>query len=448
MTQICIEPGCKVRSSFNIKGEKKGLYCGKHKKEGMVDVNNPICIECDTRAGFNNKGQTKGLYCSKHKKEGMVDVKHKTCIECGVIPIFNIKGEKKGLYCALHKKENMIDVTNKTCLDCDKQAAFNIKGEKKGLYCAGHKKEDMVDIRNITCLECDKHPAFNTKGEKYGLYCGKHKKDGMVDVKSRTCLECDTQQAFNIKGEKRGLYCGKHKKEDMVDVKNTTCIECDTIPCFNIKGQKKALFCVEHKKEGMVDVRHNALTCKSEWCSTRVRTETNDGYCLHCYMHLFPDKPTTRNYKTKEYAVVEFIKMKFPHLQWIADKTIQNGCSKRRPDLLLDLGYQIIIVEIDENQHADYDCSCENKRLMELSKDLGHISIVFIRFNPDEYEKNGASIKSCWGSNGNGIVSVKKNKEKEWSERLNALEESIIYWIDPANVTNKTIELVPLFYDS
>jgi hypothetical protein len=165
-------------------------------------------------------------------------------------------------------------------------------------------------------------------------------------------------------------------------------------------------------------------------------------------MHLFPDKPTTRNYKTKEYAVVEFVKMKFPHLQWIADKTVQHGCSKRRPDLLLDLGYQIIIVEIDENQHADYDCSCENKRLMELSKDLGHISIVFIRFNPDEYEKNGTSIKSCWGSNGNGIVSVKKNKEKEWYERLNALEESIIYWIDPANVTNKTIELVPLFYDS
>ena len=60
-------------------------------------------------------------------------------------------------------------------------------------------------------------------------------------------------------------------------------------------------------------------------------------------------------------------------------------CSKRRPDLFLDLGYQILIIEIDENQHLDYDCSCENKRIMELSQDVGHKPIVFIRFNPDEY---------------------------------------------------------------
>ena len=409
---ICIETGCNVRSSFNVKGEKKGSYCAQHKLEGMVDVNNPICIECDTRANYNFKGEKKGLYCTKHKKEGMVDVKHRTCPECDVIPTFNIKGEKKGLYCGQHKKEGMVDVINKTCLECDKQPAFNSKGEKKGLFCVEHKRVGMVDVKSLTCIECDKHPAFN------------------------------------IKGEKKGLYCGKHKKEGMVDVKSPTCVECDTIPCFNITGAKKALYCVQHKKEDMVDVKHNTLTCKSDWCSTRVRIEKNDGYCLHCYMHLFPDKPTTRNYKTKEYAVTEFVKTKFPHLQWIADKTVQGGCSRRRPDLLLDLGYQILIVEIDENQHVDYDCSCENKRLMELSRDMGHRPIVFVRFNPDEYEKNGTTIKSCWGLSGSGITIIKQNKKKEWLERLHALEESIIYWTDPINVTNKTIELVPLFYDS
>ena len=30
------------------------------------------------------------------------------------------------------------------------------------------------------------------------------------------------------------------------------------------------------------------------------------------------------------------------------DKRIKCGCSKRRPDLLLDLGTHVIIVEIDE----------------------------------------------------------------------------------------------------
>jgi hypothetical protein len=57
------------------------------------------------------------------------------------------------------------------------------------------------------------------------------------------------------------------------------------------------------------------------------------------------------NYKTKEYGVVEFIKNKFPNLSWIADKAISGGCSKKRPDLVLDSGHQIVIVEVDENQH-------------------------------------------------------------------------------------------------
>ena len=204
------------------------------------------------------------------------------------------------------------------------------------------------------------------------------------------------------------------------------------------------MYCNTHKLEGMVDVR--AKRCKSSWCSTQV-AEKYDGYCLFCYMNLFPDKPVSHNYKTKEYAVVEYVKTKFPNFQWIADKIVNGGCSKRRPDLLLDLGYQIIIVEIDENQHTEYDCSCENKRIMELSQDLGHRPIVFIRFNPDDYDKNGTNITSCWGHNNKGLCTVKKSKKSEWDQRLTALEEQISYWITPANTTNKTIETVQLFYD-
>jgi hypothetical protein len=168
---------------------------------------------------------------------------------------------------------------------------------------------------------------------------------------------------------------------------------------------------------------------------------------LYCYIHLFPDKPVSRNYRTKEYAVVENIKSNFPNFNWIADKKIDGGCSKRRPDLLLDLLYQIIIIEIDENQHIDYDCSCENKRIMELSQDLGHRPIIFIRFNPDDYVKNGANITSCWGQNKTGMCVVKKSKSTEWTQRLNTLNEQIHYWTTPENMTDKTIETIQLFYD-
>jgi hypothetical protein len=249
-----------------------------------------------------------------------------------------------------------------------------------------------------------------------------------------------------VEGEAKALYCALHKQEGMVDVKNKTCIHegCKKQPVFNVEGEAKALYCALHKQEGMVDVKNK--TCKNEWCLTQVR-EKYDGYCLFCYMNMFPDKPVFRNYKTKEFAVVEYVKNKIPQFDWIADKIISGGCSKRRPDLLLDLGYQIIIIEIDENQHIDYDCSCENKRIMELSQDLGHRPIVFIRFNPDDYEKDGVIIPSCWVMNKKGICVVKKSKTPEWTHRLNVLEKQINYWINPENKTNKTIEIIQLFYD-
>ena len=220
--------------------------------------------------------------------------------------------------------------------------------------------------------------------------------------------------------------------------------ECKTRPNFNVEGETKAIYCSAHQLEGMVDVKNK--TCIHEWCLTQV-TEKYDGYCLFCYMHLYPDKPVSRNYKTKEYAVVEYIKTKFPSLNWIADKIINGGCSKRRPDLLLDLLYQIVIVEVDETQHINYDCSCENKRIMELSQDLGHRPIVFIRFNPDDYEKDGKIISSCWGQDKKGICVVRKSKKDEWNKRLNVLGEHINYWISPENKTNKIIETIQLFYN-
>jgi len=84
---------------------------------------------------------------------------------------------------------------------------------------------------------------------------------------------------------------------------------------------------------------------------------------------------------------------------------------------------------------------------MELSKDLNHNPIIFIRFNPDEYTKNGLSITSCWGLNKSGICTIKKSKQVEWNQRLNTLTNQINYWLNPENITEKTMEIIQLFYD-
>jgi len=145
--------------------------------------------------------------------------------------------------------------------------------------------------------------------------------------------------------------------------------------------------------------------------------------------------------------VVDRIKETFPDFTWVADKRVQDGCSLRRPDLLLDMGSHLIIVEVDENKHTGYECSCENKRLMQLSQDLHHRPIVFIRFNPDGYtNQEGEVIRSCWKLNKTGLMTIMKTKQKEWNERIKCLIAQIQYWSD--HPTDKTIEIVELFYDA
>jgi len=372
--------------------------------------------DCKTKSNFNFENEKKAIYCSKHKLEGMINIKDKICEyhECNISPIYNFENEKTGKFCNKHKLEGMTNIIHKTCQyeNCKTQPVYNFINEKIPQFCSIHKLEGMVNILSKECQyeNCKKQPTYNFENEKIGKFCSTHKLNGMIDIKSKKC---------------------EHEN-------------CKKIPNFNYENEKIAIFCSEHKKEGMIDIKNKK--CKTLMCYTQVK-DKYEGYCLYCFINTFPDKPVSRNYKTKEYSVVEYIKTKFPDLTWISDKKVKDGCSKRRPDLLLDLGYQIIIIEIDENQHSDYDCSCENKRIMEISQDLGHRPIVFIRFNPDDYIDNGKNITSCWNNNKLGICTVKKSKQNEWSYRLNVLEETINYWINPNNTTDKIVEIIQLYYD-
>ena len=334
---------------------------------------------------------------------------------------------------------------------CDKNSIYNFQGEKPK-YCVIHKLEHMIDVKHKRCVQdnCDKHPIYNYQDEKVAKYCFNHKLENMVNVKNKRCVQenCNTIPSYNYQDEKVAKYCFNHKLENMVNVRSKRCIHpnCNTQPSYNYQDEKELKYCLKHKLENMVDVF--SKRCKSDFCDIFV-SKKNDGYCLPCYINLFPDKPVARNYKTKEKIVTDFVLEKFKNVTIITDNKINDGCSKRRPDLLLDLGYQVIIVEIDENQHADYDCSCENKRIMELSQDVNHRPIIFIRFNPDNYKNiNNENITSCFGINAQtGVLIVKKSKQKEWNERLNVLKNVIEYWINIENKTDKMIEIIQLFYD-
>ena len=335
------------------------------------------------------------------------------------------------------------------CIVCkEKYANFNFAGQKAE-YCKNCiPDKNMIDVKNSKCIKCNKkQPTFNLIGQK-AEYCIDCKTDDMENVKNnKKCIICKEKQAsFNLLGEKP-RYCSICKPDDlMINIykQNQLCIICKNVEaCYNIEGENKRLYCANCKEENMIDI--TAKKCLTKLCNTIVKNKNYNGFCLRCFIYNYPDNEIVRNYKTKERNVVDYIKQEFLEEKWVWDKTIQGGSSNRRPDLLVNYEDYAIIIEIDENQHQLYDCSCENKRLMEISQDLKHKNIVFIRFNPDGYIDNKKEIKSCWTINNKGFCVIHKNKEKEWKERLLILKYQVHYWLK--NKPDKMLEIIELFYD-
>ena len=415
MTRICIENDCDKRTSYNLPNKKTGIYCATHKKENMVHVANKKCIEkqCDKQPKFNLRNEKVGIYCKKHAKENMVDVKSKKCLEenCNKQPAYNLPNEKIGVYCKKHSKENMVNVVTKKCLEenCFKQPIFNLPNKKIAIYCKEHAKENMIDVKNKSCLEknCNKQPNYNLRNEKIGIYCAEHAKENMTDIINKRCLEenCDIRPSYNFSDKVTPIYCNKHKLDNMINIKDNKCKNnCGLIPSKTNK-------------------------CK--------------GYCVRCFINLFPNEKVSKNYKIREVHMTDFIKKQFKNEILIFDKQT-GGCSKRRPDCYIDKFTHIVIIECDENQHKD--TSCENMRTMELFQDFCNRPMVFIRFNPDTYiNKEGKKILSSFKYH--KILDVPVIRDKiEWNNRLELLKESITKWL--IKIPEKEVTNEYLFYDN
>ena len=194
-------------------------------------------------------------------------------------------------------------------------------------------------------------------------------------------------------------------------------------------------FCITHK---------GGRRCPNciDWIDSRGGKKKFDGYCATCYHRLFPNttRRVFRNYKTKELAVLRHLEQHFPTHHIVNDRRVSDGCSKKKPDFFFELLTHVIMVEVDENGHMSYDQSCENKRMMELSEDIAHRPLVFIRFNPDKT----STEPGCWGYDETGRAVVKKKRAIEWQERLAALTAKITFWL--STIPDKTVELIKLYY--
>jgi hypothetical protein len=364
--------------------------------------------------------------------------------DCKIYPSFNYKGLKPK-YCFNHKFENMINV-KAICKNCnsERKPLFNFPDKKENMRCSNCKLIGMINImhKKECCIykNCNIRPTYNYEGKKKRLYCTNHKLEGMIDICHKKCVinNCTTIPVYNYKGLK-GKYCSVHKLENMINVVNKSCIyeNCITIPNYNYKGLK-AKYCVLHKEKDMIDVKNKLCFI----CNKTIAWIDNNKYCSPCNAFINPDSKQGRKYCFKQNTIVDILKQHFTFD--IIDKQINDGCTKRRPDLIIDCLTHVINIEIDEEQHKSksYTPECEESRYNELFTAFGDRPIICIRFNPDKYiiKKNNKEIKI------EGIFKNTKINEKELDERMKILIKTIKDSIE--KIQEETFSIKYLFYDN
>lgn len=237
----------------------------------------------------------------------------------------------------------------------------------------------------------------------------------MIDKSGNYCQykNCETRSIYNYPTEKKGIFCKDHKLNNMINVEDKRCQHpnCELLACHGFVNERRK-YCSRHAK------LYKAIkikSCKEKNCyDVALYNDTNsyppkryerhkrnsdihlfEEKCTSCGLDMLLDKNKLCSYcnintKRVETDVSEFIKSKFPTVFMSNDKVIPESCSRKRPDIILNMGLYYIIIEVDEYQHRNYNEECEYKRMFQIHQDFSqpNVCILFIRFNPDSYKVN------------------------------------------------------------
>ena len=196
----------------------------------------------------------------------------------------------------------------------------------------------------------------------------------MVDVKSKRCEQdgCETHVLYGKPGNKPS-HCAKHREKGMIRRPNGKCITCKEPAIYGTNYIPK--HCEAHKQEDEQNlVEQECISCHL----TMILDKNNK--CEYCNPEAFQISRLA-----KQNALMDYLdnrKLKGTS----TDTTIDNGlCGKERPDRVYELPDKILILECDENQHRDRQCTCEQTRMVNIGQSFGGTPVYFIRWNPDDY---------------------------------------------------------------
>jgi hypothetical protein len=404
-TRKCAKEMCFKKPTFSNPGEK-AKFCAQHKTEAMVNVVSQSCasVACSTRASYANPGE-KAKFCAQHKTEAMVNVVNKHCdaVGCSAIPNYGMAGEK-AKFCVKHKTEVMIDLRSKRCADerCSTVAGYAYPGEK-AKFCVKHKIEGMVCVRGKICEaeRCLRQCNYANPGEK-AKFCRAHKEPQMIDVSTKHCdaEKCGATVQYGTPGH--GLSrCSKHRAVGMRRKPNARCLMCPNAATHGVNG--RAVRCCIHALE--TDLNMLDRPCTS--CGLLYVLDRR-GFCENCEPNRFKKARLA-----KQCALTDYLDSRgLPGSQ--TDRIVDGGdCGKERPDrVYLDAeGRFVLILEVDENQHFDRACECEQTRMVNIGQMFGGTPVYFVRWNPDSYTPGFFNYASASAS-----ASTSSQKQKSDSE--------------------------------
>jgi hypothetical protein len=129
-----------------------------------------------------------------------------------------------------------------------------------------------------------------------------------------------------------------------------------------------------HLKRGIV------LCVKCLLCPSCGLWRTRGFLCSYC-------KPYTHNKlfaKTKEMAVVRFLKDRLPDEEFIHNRSVGRDCTGGHlfPDIRFDRIFYNLIVEVDERKHSGSGYECDERRMYDIIAKIW-TPCIFIRYNPD-----------------------------------------------------------------
>jgi len=327
--------------------------------------------------------------------------------------------------CSEHGKgKGYINVASKLCEDpkCRKQAKYGPEGGNIWTHCSIHGKTlGLVDVAHKRCehVGCNVQPYFGDPETNIATHCSKHKSEIMIDVISKKCehVGCNVRPKFGDPETNVATHCAKHKSGGMIDVNNKKCEHagCNVQPTFGDPETNIATHCADHKSEIMIDVVHD----RCAECS-RVRVKRKGDICATCDVEV---NGATRKIHVKEKNMIAALQCilelgkSIYGIEIKYDESIGKAYGSYRPDIHINCGTFIIVIECDEFQHkprfittikrkigADgveilttetrevtkYSKASEVKRMIGIQSSRG-LPCHVIRLNPDPFKIGGVT---------------------------------------------------------